>query len=146
MEGTKRSKGFSLIELLIVVAIILIIATIAIPSFLRSRQRANESAAVANLRSVSNAQATYSITNGGRYTTLATLVSQQILDPRFSTGAANGYNFTVVASAFDYTVDATPVTPNDGRYGYYLVPDGVVRYSTVASLAPAGMSGSPVTN
>ena len=55
----KNSRGFSLLELLIVVAIILIIATIAIPSLLRSRQAANESASVANVRTVNTAEVTY---------------------------------------------------------------------------------------
>ena len=63
----KNSKGFSLLELLIVVAIILIIATIAIPSLLRSRQAANESAAVANLRTINTAEVTYLSSSGGNY-------------------------------------------------------------------------------
>ncbi|HEX4997816.1 MAG TPA: prepilin-type N-terminal cleavage/methylation domain-containing protein [Terriglobia bacterium] len=145
MDGiNERTQGFSLLELLIVVAIILIIATIAIPSFLKSRQSANETAAIANLRTLSNAQATYSVSNGGQYTTLGGLVSYQLLDQRFATGTLNGYTIAVAASAYDYTAVATPATPNSGRYGYYLVPDGVVRYSTAASLAPAGKSGNPV--
>src|SRR5689334_11972911 len=59
-----NSRGFSLIELLIVVAIILLIAAIAIPNLLRSRMAANESAAVATLRNIHNAQAAYSIQFG----------------------------------------------------------------------------------
>lgn len=61
----KRNRGFSLLELLIVAAIILIIATIAIPSLLRSRKSANESAAVATLKMVNTAQVTYSSAGGG---------------------------------------------------------------------------------
>ena len=67
----KKSSGFSLLELLIVVAIILIIATIAIPSLLRSRQAANETGAVANLRTVNTAQITYLSGAGGDYGTIA---------------------------------------------------------------------------
>src|SRR5262245_11163751 len=65
--GMKNSKGFSLLELLIVVAIILIIATIAIPSLLRSRQAANESAAVANLRTINTAEVTYLSSSAGKF-------------------------------------------------------------------------------
>src|SRR5467141_3261065 len=61
----KRQTGFSLIELLIVVAIILIIAAIAIPSFLSSRMSANEASAVANLRTVATAETAYSASYGG---------------------------------------------------------------------------------
>src|SRR5713226_3570665 len=58
----RSHKGFSLIELLLVVAVILIIAAIAIPNFLRSRMRANEASAVASLRVIDTAAVTYSIT------------------------------------------------------------------------------------
>src|SRR5881398_2859674 len=58
----RNDKGFSLIELLVVIAVILIIAAIAIPNFLSSRLRANETSAVASLRVINNAAVTYSIT------------------------------------------------------------------------------------
>src|SRR6516225_9369981 len=71
----KKQKGFSLIELLIVVAIILIIAAIAIPNLLRSRMAANEASAVGSLRSLNTAEVTYQTTyqNVGFTTTLANL-------------------------------------------------------------------------
>jgi prepilin-type N-terminal cleavage/methylation domain-containing protein len=138
-----HSKGFSLLELLIVVAIILIIATIAIPSLLRSRQAANESAAVATLSTINTAQVTYLSSNGGNYGTISNLVGAGLLDSRFN-GSVGGYNYTVVASSYDYTATADPVSSNSGRYGYYSLPDAVIRYSTAASLAPAGQAGNPV--
>jgi len=138
-----KNKGFSLLELLIVVAIILIIATIAIPSLLRSRQAANESAAVANIRTINTAQVTYLSSNGGNFGTITNLVSSGLLDSRFN-GTVSGYNYTVVASGADYTATAVPASSNTGRYGYYAVPDAVVRYSTATSLAPAGQAGNPV--
>jgi type IV pilus assembly protein PilA len=140
---TKKDSGFSLLELLIVVAIILIIATIAIPSLLRSRQAANESAAVGNLRTINTAQVTYLSTAGGNYGDVTALVSAGLLDTRFNS-TVSGYAFTITASGGDYTADAVPTSANTGRFGYYSTPDGVVRYSTVASLAPAGQNGNPV--
>ena len=138
----KNSKGFSLLELLIVVAIILIIATIAIPSLLRSRQAANESAAVANLRTLNTAQVTYSST-GGNYGTMAGLIADRLVDETF-TGTKAGYRYIIAASGSDYTMQAVPISSNTGRYGYYSHPDAVVRYSTTATLAPAGESGRAV--
>ena len=131
-----NNKGFSLLELLIVVAIILIIATIAIPSLLRSRQAANESAAVANIRTINTAEVTYLSSSGGNYGSMAAMISAALLDDTFTATKA-GYNYSVTATGADYTVTAFPASTNTGRYGYYSTPDAVVRYWTDASLAPS---------
>ena len=144
----KDNRGFSLLELLIVVAIILIIATIAIPSLLRSRQSAQESSAVAQLRTINTAEVTYLSSNGGAYGSIGFLVTQGLLDSRFS-GSVSGYNFSVTATGTDYTANASPSSVNAGRFGYYSTPDAVVRYATDTSASctpcyPTGMSGTPV--
>src|SRR5262245_29153469 len=145
----KKNRGVSLLELLIVVAIILIIATIAIPSLLRSRQAAQESSAVAQIRTVNTAEVTYLSSNGGNYGSVPELITAGLLDNRFAT-SVSGYTFLVTASASDYTATATPTTTNAGRFGYFSVPDAVVRYQTAVVSGkcdpcfPNGQSGSPV--
>jgi len=145
----KAHRGFSLLELLIVVAIILIIATIAIPSLLRSRQAANESSAVAHLRTINTAEVSYISLAQGRYGRLRDLVGAGLLDRRFLDPAVAGYSLVVEASGSDYTATATPTSTNNGRFGYYSVPDAVLRYQTAASSTcnpcfPVGQSGAPV--
>src|SRR5207247_11259532 len=142
----KSNKGFSLLELLIVVAIILIIATIAIPSLLRSRQAANESSAVTNIRSFNTAQVSYSSGGGGTYGTIADLVAAGLIDSRY-TPVFSGYVFTLDLSGnrLEYTAYATAAADNNGRYDYYTTPDYVIRYSTAASRAPSAvLVGEPV--
>jgi len=140
---SKADKGFSLLELLIVVGIILIISTIAIPSLIRSRQLANESAAVADLRQINTAQATYVLWSSGNFGSIAQLVGAGLLDSRFS-GALSGYTFNISTSGSDYTATADPVSTSAGRYGYYSTPDDVIRYSTNITEAPSGQAGNPV--
>src|SRR5262252_5976929 len=141
-------QGFSLLELLIVVAIILIIATIAIPSLLRSRQSAQESSAVAQIRTINTAEITYLSSNQGSFGSMPSLITQGLIDGRFA-GSVSGYNYTVTASGSNYTVNADPTSTNSGRFGYYSLPDAVIRYATYQGgtctpCYPASLSGAPV--
>ena len=141
----KNNKGFSLLELLIVVAIILLIATIALPSLLRSRQSANESSAVANMRNLNTAEVSYSSTTG-TYGSLDDLITARLLDERYTSPSFSGYRWTITLSSgnLNYSAYADGVSSNTSRYDYYSGPDFVIRFSTIASRAPAGMTGDPV--
>ena len=109
----KNNRGFSLLELLIVVAIILIIATIAIPSLLRSRQSAQESSAVAQIRTINTAEVTYLSSNQGSFGDIPSLITQGLLDSRFTFVSVKLHR---KRPGPNYTANADPTSTNAGRF------------------------------
>jgi type IV pilus assembly protein PilA len=150
----RKQKGFSLIELLIVVAIILIIAAIAIPNLLRARIAANESSAVASVRTLNTAQISYNsayptVGFASNLTTLSgtscsppTSTGACLIDTQLSSGLKSGYTFAMSASgspASNYSASGSPQTANTtGVRSFCSVADAVVRYSTAALTSCAG--------
>jgi len=152
------NKGFSLIELLVVVAVVLVIAAIAIPNYLRSRLRANEASCVQSLRNISTAELIYSTTYGIEFTAgpgLSKLTGSGInpdqnnaglIDQVLANGFKSGYIFTYTPVLTDsqghttaYSLTADPQSPSSGQLHFYTDQSCVIRSNLSVQAGPTDL-------
>lgn len=156
----RNERGFTLYELLIVVGILMIIAVIAVPSFLQSKQTANEAGAIGALRTIFVAETVYGSDHNNNFAGLPTLVTVGLLlDSRFATSDTapiGGYLYkpgnvppvggTLETLPTGFNVQAS-VWGRAGRYEYFIQSDGVLRYADAAnggSLPSGIVPGDPI--
>ena len=157
----RAQRGFSLIELLIVVAIILIIAAIAIPNLLRARMQANEASAAASLHALNTAEISYSsafpsigfsaslanLGDGGVSPCSGSATASCYIDPNLASGTKSGYIFSYIQDAsstpsLHYSVNVDPLSRGiSGQRSFYSSDTNVTRYNTTGV---AGSSDAPI--
>jgi type IV pilus assembly protein PilA len=131
----RNQKGFSLIELILVVSVILIISAIAVPNFLRSRMRANEASCISSIRVIDTAAVTYSVAYpdagfpdllnmlGGADPCSASPTSACMIDDILAQGAKGGYAFVWTGDgatpSVSFTIAATPQAPGSSGQSTY---------------------------
>src|ERR1700686_5206979 len=144
MRNKNKQNGFSLIELLIVVAIILIIAAISIPNLLRSKMAANEASAVASMRTLNTTIVAYQTTYAtdppnlaalGPATTPSSTAADLVdnllgADPAVKSGYSIAYTAGTTTPVTTYTLIATPISSSTGQRKFFTDQSGVIRQTT----------------
>ncbi|MBI4601017.1 MAG: prepilin-type N-terminal cleavage/methylation domain-containing protein [Planctomycetes bacterium] len=134
----ERETGFTLIELMIVVAIIAIIAAIAIPSLLGARKSGNEASAIASCRTLATVSEQYKTRFQSYANSLASLSATGYIDEVLGSGSKSGYTFTYAGATDTWTVAADAETfGTTGDRGFFIDSTGVIRFADLASATSA---------
>jgi len=134
----KREQGFTLIELMIVVAIIAIIAAIAIPSLLNARKAGNEASAISSMRTLCTVNEQYRTRFQAYSGSLANLSASGYIDSVLASGTKSGYAFTYSGATNTWNVSAVPSTAGTtGDRGFFTDQTGVIRFAATGAATSA---------
>tara|TARA_Y100000758_G_scaffold270275_1_gene212181 strand:- start:109 stop:570 length:462 start_codon:yes stop_codon:yes gene_type:complete len=142
MKNMRREEGFTLIELMIVVAIIAIIAAIAIPSLLNARKAGNEASAISSLRTLTTVNEQYRTRFQNYSNDLSDLNDEGYIDSVLGAGQKSGYTFEYRMSNGTWTCGASPVSEgNDGDRHFFVDQSGIIRFNATSE---ANASSNPI--
>jgi prepilin-type N-terminal cleavage/methylation domain-containing protein len=144
MRKTTNERGFTLVEVVVVLALTAVLAVLTAPNLIEARKNANESSAIAALKAIATAQSMFRLEdpegdgNQDFATSLGELGRASLVDSNLAKGTSNGYGFTIVsATPFEWQARAEPLIPGrlGGRY-FFVDESGVIRFNTTGPAGP----------